>query len=309
MPENGIGAKKPQGCAKNATVQQRSVKDGPTRCLTTKPGLTTPQDQEHGNGYPSFYQLCRRCTRCAHPASVPRGPSRPEQLLQQDAFWGARYKRAVAEHAAATHAYCAAIARLPWWAAVGPSYATRGGLLEKGPVCGWPAVQTWEAPAYQIVQVLIRPGPHDLKKRFDIEASMWGRERALPVYRRKLRALAARLRAQKAEHEKAGVPAADASLDRASDELFAIEKAIEALPLSLTTGAATAFIRFTQELAKDGSVAGTSGSGEFIICLGAMRPHLMGPFAADIDDMLGNLDRPIWECWFGAWAAEVGEAT
>lgn len=223
------------------------------------------------------------------------------------ALWE-RYKRATAEHAAATLAYRAAVAKLPWWAASGPAYANRDGILEKGPISGWPAIQSWTPPTHQAIRVLIRPGPRDLRERFDIEASMWGRERALPAYRRKLRALAARRRAQRAEEEKVGVPAAEARLDRASDESLAIEDAIEALPLSLTTGAAVAFIRFTRDLSLDRSVDGAAGAGEFFVCLRAMRPHLAGPLAADIDDMLANLDRPLSQFWFGAWAAEVGGA-
>lgn len=249
-------------------------------------------------------------TSASAAAVLPVAAAPAIAASENDAFnalWE-RYRRATAEHAAATLAYSAAEARMPWWAAPGPAFADRDGILEKGVVSGWPAIQTWEPPTHQAVRVLIRPGLGDLKARFELNTSFWGRERALPAYRRSLRALAVRRRAQKAEKEKAGIPSAEARLDRASDEVCAIEDAIEALPLSLTTGAATAFIRFTGEMSKDGSVASTSGSGEFIVCLRAMRPHIAGPFAADIDEVLANLDRPLAEFWFGAWAADVGEA-
>jgi len=107
-------------------------------------------DHNGSNGFSrrGFVALGTAAATVATAAGVRAAlvPTDSEGTAAFNALWGARYKRAVAEHAAATHAYCAAIARLPWWAAVGPSYATRGGLLEKGPVCGWPAVQTWEAP-------------------------------------------------------------------------------------------------------------------------------------------------------------------
>lgn len=227
-----------------------------------------------------------------------------------DALWE-RFKQAKVEEAGAVRAYEEANAKVPWWAKTGPAYVTSRGMMEDGPVVGWPAIQDYEPPTHSIMQTLIRPGLSDLSRRFEAEASMWGRERALPVYRKRLRALAARKRAQRAEEERAGLTAASARLDRVCDELWEIEKAIEALPLSLTTATALSLIWFVLEMSGDQSLADASGGRELLVTLRAMHPYLTGPISKDIGVLLSEPNRPIRETWMraGFWPkADVGEA-
>jgi hypothetical protein len=52
---------------------------------------------------------------------------------------------------------------------------------------------------------LLRPSPAHARQVFDHHASGWGREKALPIYRRALRDIAERLKAQQAEQRLSGL--------------------------------------------------------------------------------------------------------
>lgn len=190
-----------------------------------------------------------------------------------------------------SRAYNEASDRLPWWAAPGPTH-----VPDIGGTSGWPAIQGVEPHEHPGIRTLIRPGLADLKKNYQHE-TMFGEERARNLYRKRVRALAKRRYAQKIEHRKVGLPAIEKASDVNCAACLAVADAIEALPIgSFPMAAARLLIDFAYESVTDDTLA-EFDSGRLVMILTALRPHLRGTLARDVDALLADPNRPPRETW------------
>jgi hypothetical protein len=122
--------------------------------------------------------------------------------------------------------------RLPWWAAPGPRYIDHTGD-PTGDISGWPAIQGLEPPAYTNALRVSRPGPSELKRRYEA-ALRWpgGDKRRAAIradYRQEVRDLVSRIRAQRSEEAAVGLPALEAEDDELTGRLIGVLCAIRGL--------------------------------------------------------------------------------
>ena len=131
---------------------------------------------------------------------------------------------------------------MPWWAKTGPVRIDYHGNPYGEETSGWPAIQDLR-PSEQGLLVRLRYGKHDLRKAYEQNLrNGFSEPRAKALYRRDLKALALRLRAQKAEEAKVNLPALLKAWEDACDLATYIEKAIEALPTTLNALAAKVMV-------------------------------------------------------------------
>jgi hypothetical protein len=105
--------------------------------------------------------------------------------------------------------YGAAVASMPWWAQAGHEYL-RGDGTWTGGVVGWPAIDDDRKPQNDIVMILKRPSPYTIRRDFERDLRFFGeksRPKTRATYRKRMRELIARLRRQRDEERKAGIPA------------------------------------------------------------------------------------------------------
>ncbi len=128
---------------------------------------------------------------------------------------------------------------------------------------------------------------------------MFGEERARKLYRKRVRALAKRRYAQKLEYRKVGLPAIEKASEANCAACLAAADAIEALPIgSFPVAAARLLIDFSYESSVDETIA-EFDSGRLVMILTALRPHLRGSLASDVDQLLADPERPQRETWIG----------
>lgn len=148
-----------------------------------------------------------------------------------DRLWRA-YVALIPEARRLTAAEAEAERRMPFWARRGPAYIAGDGSYA-GDAVGWPldlAVQPGRrSPSHW---VLCRPGPSDVQEAFDVAVQMHpeSRDWARANYRRHMRALVERLRAQKAERSRVGLPTIEAAYQANFDQRFDLIHQIEAMP-------------------------------------------------------------------------------
>jgi hypothetical protein len=99
---------------------------------------------------------------------------------------------------------------MPWWAQAGHEYL-RGDGTWTGGVVGWPAIDDDRKPSHptHIFMLQKRPSPHTISKDFESDLRFWGEKHRPEIrakYRRRMRELVARLRRQREEEQKAGLP-------------------------------------------------------------------------------------------------------
>jgi hypothetical protein len=205
-----------------------------------------------------------------------------------DDLWGHRTEL-VAQLRALNHAYELAEASLLDWTRPGPKYRyADGNWSEAG--CGWPQIiEEAELPAYRPLSgTNMRPSLADIRWEFECRINNeWtcSRDKARKIYRQRVLEWVARLRRQREERERAGLPALERRKEAVCDDLIAIEDRIELLPRSPQRTAAvvlqrmshcdiTANVRFRE----DYEVAE--------VALVALRPELDGLIAAHVDELL-----------------------
>ncbi|SHM07235.1 hypothetical protein SAMN05444159_7596 [Bradyrhizobium lablabi] len=144
-------------------------------------------------------------------------------------------RTALAARSRELHAqYVAADASLPWWARAGHEYL-RGDGTWTGGIVGWPAIDDDHKPAHYIVQLLKRPSPYTIRRDFERDLRFFGEKQRPEIrakYRRRMRELVARLRCQREEERKAGLPELEAQIDAISDRIFDLNDRIENLDVS-----------------------------------------------------------------------------
>jgi hypothetical protein len=219
-----------------------------------------------------------------------------------NALWE-RYKQERIDLARAERAYDETVARLPWWAAPGPSQIDADGR-HVGPLLPWPAIQDMAAPPRGAVRV-IRPGPYDMRKSFELAS--WGDgKRARANYRRDLRAFVERRRAMKAEKAKVGYPAVLAELEQAGEAVCATVQAVSNPPASLASAALTVVLIVAEATGEDSVDILDERHGSLVVTLRALHPHLIGSLAADVGALLVDPERPVREVW--PWLAGSAES-
>ena len=127
-----------------------------------------------------------------------------------------------------------ALNKMPWWARPGHSMLHDGELA--GEEVNWPAIQGMEPSPHRGVFRLIRPGLRDLREHYDFVVRNFPKSAsALALYRKNLRELATRRRAQREEERKAGLPAAQAAFDDLASKRADIERRIIGSKLTATS--------------------------------------------------------------------------
>jgi hypothetical protein len=187
----------------------------------------------------------------------------------------------------------AATAALPWWAKPGPSRLFSDGTIS-GPISNWPAIRDLKPPTIEGAFRLLRPSAAVLKDEYEAATRFSGRDTPArrASYSAALQRFEARKREQRAEEAKAGLTALEKQRDALFDDLFAISKAIEALPDRTPDAvAASLLMEFNLEATtRDNTgcnIQGIAGA------LRIMLPCLTGNIAADAADLLDNPDSPV----------------
>jgi len=202
-------------------------------------------------------------------------------------------------------AYEEAAARMPDWARGGLQMLGYGGVLS-GQDVGWPAIQG-SACDYQIATLQKHPVPAQVSK--DLAACLslrkklahnftgqlanseeTGRE-ALALYRKELRELATRRRAQRFEEERAGVTAAEARIEALVEACRDIEDQIADLP-PLTPNAVAARMLIPIEVEAGKPFAEGCENAADVKALAQLRPHLTGLLRAHVDEIFDNPSMP-----------------
>jgi hypothetical protein len=159
----------------------------------------------------------------------------------------------------------AAVAKLPEWADHGPRCVDREGRF-CGPVVTWPQVADVKLPIGMYNRV-VRPSPHDIR--------VWFRHNPWVTradYRKRMREVIARVRAQRAEEERVGLPKLIAQARAIDDRRSVIRDRLDALPASANATAAIMLFWIEEKEA-------------FTVCEGLrkLRPMLTGLIADHTD--------------------------
>jgi hypothetical protein len=203
-------------------------------------------------------------------------------------LWGQRHalrQPYIDAWAAISHAE----AQLPEWARHGPSLLNPDGTLSAAS-SGWPAIQGVEPDKDRAV--LIRPGKVHLTRRYQMDLILQP-ETALSDYRQGRRELASRLRAQRSERSRLGLPALEAARDLISDQHKAIREEIEELEPD-TANAAGALVLCEAALMCNfrHSFFEMSEWPTSEIALKFLRPSLTGLIRAHVDEIFNRPDVP-----------------
>lgn len=210
---------------------------------------------------------------------------------EADALWRLYCEVATASAAAAAD-HSRAEAAMPIWARPGPRYTNSRGEFG-GDVSCWPMIPNPTPSSNPGAFRLVRPSPASIKEDFDLVCRIWGsnaRPRARATYRAKMRAFIARLRQQKEEKSKVGLPEINARWDALSDQRDEIVKRLRYLPHTPNAVAALILVEVTGERGNDDEVF----LDEQAIGPTALRfllPMLSGRIAEDVASVLAGPDQ------------------
>jgi hypothetical protein len=196
-------------------------------------------------------------------------------------------------------AYVAAEASMPWWAQAGHEYL-RGDGEWTGAIVGWPAIDDDCKPAHYIVHILKRPSPHTLRRDFEVDLRFFGeksRPKIRATYRRRMRELVARLRLQRAEEQKAGLPGLMAQMDAIDQRLEEINDRLKNLDVSPADvpqrAAAVLLIASIYDRHRNDSFGASA-------TLDALRPALTGQIREHADYAAANPNDEMWTMPFSS---------
>lgn len=158
-----------------------------------------------------------------------------------DRLWR-RYVVLIAEARELAAAEKRAEAALPAWANRGPRFRDLRGRLH-GTEVGWPLEPRGNWIDTSLGHRICRPGPRDLREWFEREAEAAPEARAVlrKQYRKRMWSLMQRIRAQREEERKVGLPAIRSADERNYDERWEILEAIRN-GSSCPNGAAALFL-------------------------------------------------------------------
>jgi hypothetical protein len=225
----------------------------------------------------------------AVPALAAPGASRSEI----DALYAERTALA-ARSRELCEQYKTAEASTPWWAQAGHEYL-RGDGTWTGGIVGWPAIDDDRKPSHSSVMFLKRPSPHTISKDFESDLRFFGETRRPEIrakYRRRMRELIARLRCQREEERKVGLPELDAQMDAIADRILDLYDRIKNLdvPPADVPQKAAAVLLITSHLDRGRNAClGTSATHT----LDTLRPFLTGLISEHAEYAAANPYEPM----------------
>lgn len=192
----------------------------------------------------------------------------------------------------------AATAALPWWARPGKQYL-RGDGTWSGVTVPWPAIDDGRKPTQPHYMQNKRPGPIDIKKDFQTLVRTWPehRDEIRRNCRDGMRRLVARIRAQREEEARVGLPAMHCKHDLLGERIGAIDDALENTPVQggdiPQKAAAVLLIGSIYERRCD-DLFGYGARA----ALEALLPCLRGQLHEHAEFVLANADTPLAEMPF-----------
>lgn len=219
-----------------------------------------------------------------------------------DALWLERLELLNAI-AAVERQYSAAHATLPAWAQEGPERIDSNGN-RVGQIVGAPEIPDPQPPTdYPNATRVIRPSLTTIRDDFEQWCAVFcdrrsdellakSRAKARVTYRKRVRALLARLREREQLKEAANIPALTRELERLCALLFTAEGRIKSLAESgdMNAGAAELIVNATYQNFHDDPLEDTQR-----LVLASMRRALSGHVAKAVADLLDNPDKPLAE--------------
>jgi hypothetical protein len=221
----------------------------------------------------------------ATPALAVPGASRSEiDVLYEERTELAARSRALGD------AHAAAEASMPSWAQ--PGHEPRTGVFS-----GWPAICDEDGiPSVRFVRQ--RPSPTDIRKDCEELVRSLGEDKRSAIrgeYRHRMRELVARLRRQREEEQKAGVPELAAQHFQISERIFDLDDRLKELEVPvahvLQKAAAVLLITSHHDRCRDNSF-GISATME------ALRPFLTGQVREHADYVAEHPDDEMWSMPF-----------
>jgi len=222
--------------------------------------------------------------------------------VQVAKLWERRQTLAGTMHAALIAAR-EGYARIPEWARPGPSFLHSDGIY-RGPRAGWPRIEGGPVPEGSAM-INKRPSPYDIEQHYKLSVQVSGKSKAgkkaaKKIRDRQLAEFKERVRLQRAEEQKAGLPELERASTAATDRFLAVESKILGLtPRSPHAIAAGLLIDVAHECQDHDSVG--NPSSEMIIAsrvLEALRPHLRGVIRSQVDELLDNRSMSIGDMAF-----------
>jgi hypothetical protein len=194
----------------------------------------------------------------------------------------------------------AAEASMPWWAQPGPSHLRGDGKWRGGDV-GWPAIDNDKLPSSPELMLNKRPSPRDIRKDFELSLRWLGEKRRpeiRAVYRSRMRALVERLRRQREEELKVGLPALEAQFEKIVERIGEVDDRLENLavePADVPQKVAAVLLIASNYDRKQDDNFGYGNSAT----LEALRPLLTGQVREHADHAVTNPDdemcsMPFW---------------
>lgn len=204
-----------------------------------------------------------------------------------DRLWR-RYVVLIAEARKLAAAEKRAEAALPAWANRGPQYCDLRGRL-RGFEVGWPLEPAGNWIDTSLGHRICRPGPRDLKAWFEREAEAAPDARAVlrKQYRKRMRSLTQRIRAQREEKQKVGLPAIQAGDERNYDERWEVLEAIRN-GTPCPNGAAALFLTDHEYHRRDDALGSHPG---LLGILSHLAPSLTGLLREHAEIILSEAER------------------
>jgi hypothetical protein len=191
-------------------------------------------------------------------------------------------------------------ARMPWWAQIGPSRLRGDGEWE-GTDVGWPAVDDNKLPSSPGCMFNKRPSPWDIRREFKNKILRYGekyRPEYRAQYRQQMRNLVERLRRQREEKLRVGLPAIEQELDAIGERIGEIDDRLENLEVEPADApqkaAALLLIASNYDRDRDDSFGASA-------TLDALRPLLTGQVREHANHAVTNPDDEMWSMPF--WSA------
>jgi hypothetical protein len=213
----------------------------------------------------------------ATPALASPGVSRNEidRLYEERTELAARSRELVDQ-------YKAAEASMPSWAQAGCEPRT-------GAFSGWPAICDVDGvPSTRFVRQ--RPSPTDIRKDCEELLRDLGESKRSAVraeYRHRMRELIARLRLQREEKRRVGLPDLEAQLEAVADRMFDLDDGLQKLevPPEHMPRKAAAVLLITSHLDHHGDKRLGTGA---LVTLDALRPFLTGLISEHAEYVVAN---------------------
>ena len=176
----------------------------------------------------------------------------------------------------------------------GRRYLCHDGTFD-GPMVGWPQIEDDGKRPTAGVRFNRKPGPHDLREHLELTLHLVGnrgRKAAQRVHDKLMAELNARIRNQRAEQEKFGLPTLYDRSEKLAARISEIEDEIVNVPIASPAKAAAVFLL---GMNRDAIDSDTICDGFGMVAEGVLpllRPFLSGTLARHVADVMDNADTP-----------------